>query len=121
MGSDNEERGEIIIWLDSDEVLSQTRMKSRYNKLKDALVLYIYLWNEIESLQTLIESTLKWEKVASYIATRTYKPEVKIKGDTYSIHLNEYMNELACYIMEESKQHLDIYSRQELFIPTARW
>ena len=95
MGSGNEELGEITIWLDNTEVISRARRTDKGNVLQDTLVLDVDMWPEMDSLQALIKISIKWEKVDSYIATRTYKLGVKPKGGKYVIQLNKYVDELV--------------------------
>lgn len=47
----------------------------------------------MDSLQALIHTPLKWEKVDSHIAGKVYKEGTLPKGDQYSIRLNTVVDE----------------------------
>ena len=92
---DNEDLGEIIIWLENVEVFSRARRRHKGNTLQDTLVLDFHMWAEIKSPKVLIKFPIKWEKIYSHISTSTYQIGKMPNGGRYSIQLNEYIDKLS--------------------------
>ena len=96
--------GDITICIDNAEVLSRARGRDLGNKIKDALIMDFDLWMEMKALLTCLRIPAIWKKVDSYITTRVYDPGVMLKGDKFSIRLNEFVDELADSVREAAEK-----------------
>ena len=71
----------VTIWIDNAEVLARAGTRTVGDNINQHLVLDYDLWRVMNSLQDLISTPLKWEKVDSHIEGRVYKDGVTPKGD----------------------------------------
>ena len=85
----------VTIWIDNAEVLDRAKNRKVGDNIKDHLVLDYDLWQAMNSLQALIHTPIRWEKVDSHIEEKTYKDGATPKGDQYSIRLNKVVDEWA--------------------------
>ena len=81
--------------IDNVEVLDRAKNNEVGENIKQHLVLDYDLWQAMDSLQALIHTPLKWEKVDSHIEGEVYKEGTSPKGDQYSIHLNMVVDKWA--------------------------
>ena len=125
---------EVTILLDNTDVLSRAQQITRFTaqnlsmewkpvrgyKIKGVLFLDFDLWVEMETLYALVKLPIKWKKVDSHNATRTYVDGVQSKEDEYSIYFNEYVDDLLDQVKEKAEQHPERYPHQEFFYPHSQ-
>ena len=90
-------------------MLDRAKKREAGNNIKDHLVLDYDLWKAMDSLQELIHTPLRWEKVDSHIEGRVYKEGTSPKGDQYSIRLNGVVDEWAGLARKGGDRDISIF------------